>query len=912
MVLKRQEIHFPPKHEALREDVHALGDLVGGMLREQGGPALLATVEEDRVMAIRRREDEAGAADALRVRVRGRVPAQARDLVRAFSAWFQAVNLAEKVHRIRRRREYFVRDSGRPQPGGVEDGLSALKAAGWDLKGVLALLQELHIEPVFSAHPTESTRRTMLRKQQRVAKLLLDRLDPSLTPAESRAVWNRIRTEITTAWQTEDHPREKLTVADEREHVLFYLGEVLYRVVPDFYEELGEALEKLYGADPTSLVLPRLLSFGSWVGGDMDGNPDVHGKTIRETLGRQQRVLLSAYLEECQALAEELSQSASRTAVTAALSKRIELYTALIPGSRAATPARHDRMPYRVFLAQLATRLRNAIEGRPNGYERVVDFHSDVRLIAESLRANKGHNAGLHSVRRLLYRIQTFGFHLATLDVRQQARVHHQVIGQGLGDAAWLTRSPEERHQLLADALERDQGPRAELDPLGRRVRGVFEALVQGRHRYGPDAIGCYIVSGAESTDDVLAVLLLARWAEAWDKHTGEAAVDVAPQFESAETLGQSGEIMRRLLADPVYRRHLEARGQSQWVVVGYAESSKEAGICASRFAVWQAQEQLGTVMREAGVDRPVIIHARSGSAALGGGRIDGVVRAAPASGAGGVLRLTEQGEVVNQGYGLWPIAMRTLERGFNAHALAAAAARRDAVVREDPDHLTVVQTLAAASSAAYRGLVYGETAFYDWFREVTPIDVIERMQIGSRAAYREDAATLASLRPVPWVFAWTQSRHLMPGWYGAGSGLSTAIDVHGLKVLQDAYSKLFFLRNLVDDVEAMLARADLAIAQSYNELCDPKLAGFFEALRTEHETAVRNVLKVKGYATLLDGDTTLQRAIQLRNPYVDPMNLMQVDLLRRWRATGRKDRDLFEALLASISGIAQGLQSAG
>ncbi|MGH8285930.1 MAG: phosphoenolpyruvate carboxylase, partial [Steroidobacteraceae bacterium] len=489
--MHRDQIHFPPRHEALREDVHALGALVGEILQEQVGPELTALVEEDRVAAIRRREHDAGA-EELAVRVRGRPPAVARDLVRAFSMWFQAVNLAEKVHRVRRRRAYFVEASDRPQPGGVEDALTALKTGGASLEDVLDLIGSLRIEPVFTAHPTESTRRTMLRKQQRVAQLLLGRLDPTLAPNERRSLWGRVRAEMTTAWQTEEHPREKLTVADEREHVLFYLIEVLYRVVPAFYDEIAQALEKLYGVQAETLVLPAVLSFGSWVGGDMDGNPDVHAKTIRETLARQQQVLVNAYFAEGQQLAQRLSQSASRTSVSPALSKRIDQYDVLLPGARAATPARHDRMPYRVFLAQIGERLRCTYDGRANAYEGPQEFRADVQLIAASLRANRGWNAGLYFVNRLVRRIDAFGFHLAALDVRQHALVHHEVLARGLDDPSWTSRSPAERRALLLDALGRDAGPRRELDALGKRTLSVFEAIVQARHRYGRDAVGYY------------------------------------------------------------------------------------------------------------------------------------------------------------------------------------------------------------------------------------------------------------------------------------------------------------------------------------------------------------------------------------------------------------------------------------
>ncbi len=908
--MNRHDIEFPARHAALRDDVHVLGGLVGEILREQGGDALLDLVERDRVLAIQHRAGDEAAGQELEVRVRGRPPAMARDLVRAFSAWFQAVNLAEKVHRIRRRKEYFLADSARPQPGGVEDALAALKAEGASFEDVLALLAKLRIEPVFTAHPTESTRRTILRKQQRVAEMLLDRLDPTLTPQEMRSLLGRVRTEMTTAWQTEDHPRDRLTVADEREHVMFYIAEVLYRVLPAFYDEISLALEKLYGVSAETIELPLLIRFGSWVGGDMDGNPDVNAKTIRETLARQHQVIVNAYFEECQHLAQILSQSASRIGVSPALAKHMERYMALVPGAQAATPARHDRMPYRVFLGQIGERLRATYDGHANAYENPRQLLDDLGLIAGSLAANKGRHAGLYLVRRLIRRVETFGFHFATLDVRQHAGVHHRVLAQGLDDPQWLARPGAERHDLLVAAIERDLGPRRELDALGKRAVAVFEAMMQARHRYGRDAIGYYIVSASRAADDVLAPLLIARWAETYDKVTGEVALDLAPLFESLDTLAGCGDVMRQLLADPLYFRHLEARGRRQCVMVGYSDTNKEGGLCASRIAAYRAEQVLAATLTGA-EERHVIFHGRGGSVARGGGRIDALVRAAPPESLNGVLRLTEQGEVINQNYGLRPIALRTLERAFNALALGTAATLRGAPARVAPGHMAAAQRLADTSRAAYRSLVHDDPGFFAYFCAATPIDAIERMQIGSRPAWRDDVQSLEALRPVPWVFAWTQSRCMLPGWFGAGAGLAALIDEAGASLVRDACAQWFFFSNLIDDVETMLARTDLGIARRYDGLAGGTQA-YFGRIEAEYCRARDAVLAIKGYGELLDGDPTLQRSIRLRNPYVDPMNLMQVDLLARWRASKRQDRDLYEALLASISGIAQGLQSTG
>jgi phosphoenolpyruvate carboxylase len=909
--MNRSEILFPPQHAALREDVHALGALVGEILCEQGGADLLALVEQDRVWAIRRRDGDPQAGVQLAGHLQGRPPAAARDLVRAFTAWFQVVNIAEKVHRIRRRRQYFLKESTRPQPGGVEDALLTLKARGASLDEVLALIGSLRIEPVFMAHPTESTRQTVLRKQQRVTQLLLDRLDPTLAPNEMRSIAGRLRTELTAAWQTEDHPREKLTVADEREHVLFYLVQILYRVVPAFYDEISQALEKLYGVPAETLELPTILRFGSWVGGDMDGNPDVNAKSVRETLARQQQVILNAYFAECQSLVQQLSQSASRISVSPQLTARIDDYMTLLPSARISVSSRHDRMPYRVFLAQIGERLRHTYDGRANGYAEPRQFRADVQLIADSLLANKGAHAGLFFVRRLLRRIDTFGFHVATLDVRQHSSLHHQMLARGLDDPHWSARPRSERSALLAAALEGDFGMRAELDALGKRSLSVFDAVMQGRHRYGPQAVGYFILGGAAGADDVLAALLLARWAEAYDKRTGEVALDFAPMFESMESLEHCAQTMRELLNDAPYRRHLEARGRRQCVVLGYSDSNKEAGLCASRFAIYGAQRALAQLLA-AEHESHIIFHGRGGSIARGGGRIDAIVRSTPPEAVNGVLRLTEQGEGVQQSYGLRPIAMRTMERAFNALSLCTAAARAGSLARDDAAQLAAVAVVAEESRSAYRRLVHGERSFYEYFRHVTPIDVIERMQIAARPVMRADLEGLDALRPMPWVFAWTQARHMLPGWYGAGAGLRAAINRVGLATLRAAYADWFFLRALVDDIEAMLARADLEIAHAYNVLAPVPLHRFFADIRSEYTAARDAVLEIKDCKALLDSDPTLQRALQLRNPYVDPMNLMQVDLLQRWRADARADRDLFEALLASIGGIAQGLQSTG
>ncbi|HKX99042.1 MAG TPA: phosphoenolpyruvate carboxylase [Steroidobacteraceae bacterium] len=906
-MIRRQDLQFPEKDNALREDVHALGGLVGEVLRDQGGERLFSLVEGDRVAAIGRRDGGPAIPVELVARTAGRDAAEARDLIRAFSTWFEVVNLAERVHRVRRRREYLLH-SDRPQPGGIGDCMYRLKREGYDAQKVLELLSGVTIYPVFTAHPTESMRRTILRKHQQIADLMIERLDPTLTPFERRAVWERIRMEVTSNWQTEAHPRERLTVADEREHALFYLAEVIYRVVPALYEEIALWMQTVFGLPPEIGRMPLILRFGSWVGGDMDGNSDVHAKAIRETLHRQHQRVISLYYQECHALAEKLSQSAGRVGTSPELEARIAEYDILVPKAREGASTRHDRMPYRIFLAQVAERLRTTYEGRPNHYESSDHFVRDIQLVASSLRDNRGRHAGLFPVERLMCRALTFGFHLATLDVRQHASVHREVVAQGLGRADWNSVAPQDRASTLCDSIARDRGPAAGFDAVGRRTLAVFEAMLQSRNRFGERAIGDYIVSGTESADDVLSVLLLARWANITDRSIGEVPLDVVPLVETVGALEGAGPLLRSLLAEPAYRRHLAARGRRQTVLLGYSESNQAIGIAASRHAIYQAQVELMAAAAEASVDL-ALFYGRGGPSSRGGGPIERLVENAPDGATRGRLRATEQGEGISNSYGLRRIALRSFEKAVNAVAMDRVEAPR--APSRERELQALMDSIARASRARYRALVHETPGFLRFFRAATPIDVIERMQIGGRVASREGEG-VGVVRPVPWVYAWMQSRHVLPGWFGIGSGLEAAAREHGAAAIERALADWTFLENLLADVELDLVRADLEIAAHYEGLAGGETAAVADEIRREHALARQWVTAVQGEANLLDSRPALQRAVLLRAPYGDPMHLMQVDLLRRWRAGGRRDAALYDALLASVSGIALALQATG
>ena len=898
---------FEDKEQAMRDDVRTLGAMVGELILEQSGEALFEFVEEARVRAIRRREGNEKPGEELSTLVAGLDPEWAHQVIRSFSTYFQMVNTAEKVHRIRRRRDY-LRDVNHYQPGGLEDIFIKLKAAGVDAAQLQQLIDSLLIQPVFTAHPTEPTRRTMLRKEQRIVKFLIDLLNPTMTPGETEAALQNIRLLATTGWQTDEHPSQKMTVADELEHVLFFVTDVLYRAMPPFYEDMESALERIYGEDGKKIKVPNLLRFGSWVGGDMDGNPNVNAKTIRATLARQRSLVLDLYYNECAGLSEKLSQTTDRTGFSDAMLARIEEYRGVFPNAYHAVPARHREMPYRVFLRLVRQRLQSTYDDDIYPYENVQQLLDDIGLIADSLRENNGEHAGLFAVRRLLRRIHTFGFHLVTLDVRQDAELHRRVVGECLGEDDWMDMPAAERTERLIEAISTREGAPMDLSTQARKTIAVFQAIAFCRRKYGPEAIGPFIISMTQGVDDVLSVMLLAQWGELHNKK-GQVPLDIMPLLETVDDLKNGPAILEELLSVDLYRKHIKRRNNRQMVMIGYSDSNKDSGLASARWALQNAQEVIAETAATHKIDL-TIFHGRGGTISRGGGKTHVAVLSAPAGTVNGRLRITEQGEIINEKYGLRGIALRTLEQMTGSVALATALPRHRGA--DSPEWHGIMDTIAAESRRAYRNLVYETEGFFEYFRNATPIDLIERMRIGSRPSSRRRQQGVEDLRAIPWVFAWTQSRVILPGWFGVGSGMKKAIDEFGEEKVSEMCNEWYFQRCLSADMEMVLAKADLGIAELYSELAGDLHEQFFPIIQDEFKLTSDLILDYSDHDTLLEGDGTLQRAIMLRNPYVDPMSLMQVDLLSRWRASDRQDEDVFDALLASINGIAQGLQNTG
>jgi phosphoenolpyruvate carboxylase len=903
----RANIFFAEKDQALREDVHRLGELVGDLVREQGGEALFDLVEAARRASIARREDDTNADAELKTLLGALAPSTASDFIRAFSTYFQMVNMAEKVHRIRRRRAY-LRDSSTPQSFGFLDIFQRLKADGVDAETIERVITQTCVEPVFTAHPTEVTRRTLLRKQQNIARHLVEMLDPYLTPQELAATLGQIRLEMTTGWQTAEYASEA-RLRDEAEHVLFFLTDVLYRVIPPFYEGLDGALMSVFPEKAGRIRLPVVVKFGSWVGGDMDGNPNVTAKSVRETLARQRSLILNLYYRDCQEVAGQLSQSESRVGVADELEQRAALYAGHFPEAAHAVPARHRQMPYRVFLRLVGARLQATYDDAAFPYESPEEFIADIDLIADSLRANKGRNAGLFAVQRLLRRAHTFGFHIATLDIRQHALVHRRVVGEGLQQPRWLELSSEQRTLRLEEALERRESPVGSLSSEARRTLAVFQTIAHCRRKYGREAIGPYIVSMAHGPDDVLSVLLLARWGHLGPKGS-IVPLDIVPLFETEEDLRNAAHIMERLLADARYRSHLRSRDDHQMIMVGYSDSNKDGGLTSSRWNLHKAQRALVETMDRLGV-RLTLFHGRGGTISRGGGRLHESVLAAPRGAVVGRLRMTEQGEKINAKYGLRGIAMRSLEQTMSSVILVTA---KPSLLEsaDEPRWLTIMEQIAERSREAYARLVHDSRDFVEYFRAATPIDVIERIGVSSRPPSRDDQEGLETLRAVPWLFAWTQTRCLLPGWFGVASGLQYGFERFGEDALNEMFGNWHFLRVLISDISTVLAKADLDIAEQYSRLAGPLHHEFFPQIRAEYDACVELVLKLSGQSELLEESRTLRRSIRLRNPYVDPMSFLQVDLLERWRKAGRPDDAMLQALMASVNGIAHGMQNTG
>ncbi len=793
----------------LRRDVRLLGAVLGTVLVEQEGPRLLEVVEQIRQAA--RRARSAGSVT--------QIEADLRDdeqglVLRAFGLYFQLANLAEQHHRLRRRREDAR--GGRVTRESLDEAFGSLAGAG------LERAADSEIRLVLTAHPTEATRRTILLAQIRIAEELALLDDPRLSAAEVTEVEERLAEEITLLWQTDEVRHDRLRVTDEIRHGLWYFEHSLMDAATALY---GEWRERVPGSPPP-------LRFGSWIGGDLDGNPSAGPASIAEALDRARSLALERYRAEVRALAVAVASARSLVQVSDELAASLARDENELPEYAAEIGARNELEPYRRKLSFMWWRLGN------DGYAGPEELLADLRLIHDSLVRNKGRRVADGRLARLERMVEIFGFHLARLDVRVHAR-----------------------------DLDRD------------RAREAAAAANAAALRHGPEAIASFIVSGTSSAEDVRRARSLTRLA-------------VVPLFETVDDLVAAPAIVDELLAE---------RPEPIEVMVGYSDSGKDSGYVAAQWAIYRAQEELAAVARRHGVEL-TIFHGRGGSAGRGGGPTHAAIASQPAGAPPGRLKLTEQGETVSFKYSLEGLAHRNLEAAL-AGTLLATFPERLPAPPTDADRVLLEQ-LATTSRRAYRSFVWESDAFAPFFRAFTPVDELALLEIASRPARRPgDADYLASLRAIPWVFAWTQNRVLLPAWFGAGAAFASV----GSDALADLYERLPFFRALIDNLEMTLAKSSLPIARGYLPLVSD--AAPFAAIEAEHERAVAGVLGAIGEERLLERQPALERSIELRNPYVDPMNALQVELLRRHRAGDETAR---LPLMRSIAGIAAALRNTG
>ncbi len=902
--------------DALRRDISALGHVLGDTLVEQEGKALLELEEEIRSLAkARRKRDRRGPSASGMREIIGKLDAPAAERVaRAFTHYFQLVNLAEQHHRARRRRDYAREE--RPQPGSLAFELRRLadKSSRAELD---ALLARASIELVFTAHPSEAQRRTVLDKLRRIAQVLTRRDRSELVPEERAGCEEVLREEVTTLWQTDEIRIERPRVSDEVKNALFYLEEVLFPLIPRFFAAFEREAKAAFGEGRP--IPSSVLRFGSWVGADMDGNPNVTPEVALDTAYAQAGRVLGRYLDALDALGQALSQSTRRVKASEALMASLERDAATMPAFAAQLEASTKDEPYRKKLrfarARLEATRQAVLDGRhqaavkltlpEHAYADPSALLADLELMATSLLENRGARAGLRLVRGLERQLETFGFHLAKLDVRVPAQWVRDAARQSL----WIAPEAPLEASVLERALTAEQTP-PRADAPGMRA---MEAVARIRAVTAGGGAESFILSMAHGHEDMLATLVLARIAGLYRPEDGVADVSVVPLFETLDDLERCPAEVERAAQQPAYRRYLDLRGGAQEIMIGYSDSNKDAGILTSSFALYRAQQHLVDVAKRHGL-RLKIFHGRGGSIGRGGGPSQRAIESLPHRSIDGRFKLTEQGEVLGLKYLLAELAERNLE-------LTASGVLRASLDR-GVDHGAFEEAFAGAAQTsleAYRELVH-DPDFVEYYEQSTPLAEIALLNIGSRPARRSDKKkrTLEDLRAIPWVFAWTQSRQMVPGWFGAGRALCRLIDERGLPFVRRMQAEWPFFASTLDAVAVSLATADMDIARRYASLVEDKKVAWrlFAKISLDHGRAERAVMLILDRPTVLAPGSTLARSIELRNPYVDPLSFIQLDLLRRKRALLAEGREvpheLDRALLLTINGIAAGLRNTG
>jgi phosphoenolpyruvate carboxylase len=946
--LRLEELLAPAgelKTAPLRRDVRSLGMLLGIVLREQAEPGIYEAVETLRQAAIARREAAAETAASALARL-GRLssdPLHAYQLARAFSFYFELINLAETNHRKRRRLSQQLTgdtiDAGGERPvqrGSLRGTLRALRQTGADLPQALALLDRVCITPVFTAHPTEVARRSVMFKRRRISDLLeqLERIP--LPASELDALETALTAEITALWQTDDVRSARPTVRDEIRMALDYYESSLFDTLPVLYAEVRAALAAEFGESGARSIaeLPLLVTFGSWIGGDRDGNPFVTAETTAEALTMARDVLYRHYLRRLQNVYDQLGSSTQQAPVSAGLTRRLDDYLALLRSGGPGSPElllleRFPKESIRLLVTCMIARLGGTTQSsaipvnRANRaakplppYFRAAELEDDLTVLRESLMQHRGQRLAALLIDPLLVEVRTYGLHLQALDIRQHARVHAAALRE-------LSRlaPPNDAGGLDLGAAPSDSTA---------SVLDTFRQIARLKQAFPPESLPRYVISGATSAEDILNVVRLARLGGVrveGDAGQGDPGLQPVPLFESIEDLRNAPAICRALWTSAAYAPLLETWGRTQEVMLGYSDSNKDGGMLTSTWEIFKAHRALHTVARETGVQLR-LFHGRGGTVGRGGGPTHRSIYAQPLESFSGALRLTEQGEVLNWKYSDVVLAERNLELMIAASLDALArpllqeqpgSVHLTGVLR--PDWEAILDTLSATSYAFYRRHIVDDPETFTYFEQATPVAELEHARIGSRPAKRADASaqkkrSMEDLRAIPWVFGWMQSRHLVPAWFGVGHALARFAEEQedGLSQLQAIFRSFPLAIDIVRNVEMALAKADFGIAKLYASLVEDEglRARVFNRLEAEFALTQKMVLAVTGQRTLLQANAVLEQSIRLRNPYVDPLSLLQVELIRRKRAAGGANGEFDRAITATINGISAGLRNTG
>ncbi len=913
----------------LHEDVRWLAAALGRVIHRLEGEAAFEIVERLRAASRSRRRGEPGAPslDDLLREVDELSVAECAVAGRAFTLFFLLINTAEQTHRVRRRRAYLGRGIVDPQPASARWTMQQLRQMGRTGEEVERAMMNLDVRPVLTAHPTESTRSTLLRLQARVADNLLSRETAPLD--EVRLIEQELEGEVELLWLTAEVRQDRPSVLDEVSTALWYLETRLLQAESHVHSTLALAFEEEFGrpADAFRLAVP--LRWGTWVGGDRDGNPYVTPEITLATARRASYAILGRYLEALEDLVRRLSLSAAIAPPTDALAKSIERDRRTLPDVWSKNRFRNADEPLRMKLSFMSSRIaatRDLVAARdagnageePAAYAEVAELEADLVLVRDYLSAAGAVQACRTVLDPLLASVRAHGFHGFMMDVRDHADVHAAAV-EDLMSSAGVGEADGDR--LRAVLLGGRPLRKVELDVSEdtRRVLETFRAVRTVQLEAGESAACTYIASMTRSPEDLLRVLVLAREAGLVDL-SGDpprSSIDVVPLFETLDDLEQAPFVMGALLDDPVYLRQLRARKRRQEVMIGYSDSSKDAGIFASSWALYRAQESLSELFREAGV-KLRLFHGRGGSVGRGGGSpVYRALAALPPGTTGGRIKITEQGEIISQQFGLLPIAERSLEVTASGVLLQGFADWRKNVKPEEvAEFREVMDRLAERSREIYQDLVYRNQALFQLFRVATPVDELANARFGSRPAYRPGAKEgIEGIRAIPWGFGWTQIRLMLTGWLGVGKSLGEeAATPDGLARLKRMAKGWPFFDDLLGKIDMVCAKTDIEIARAYvNNLGGDQ--ALFASLVTEFESAVSALLRIRGHDALLDDNPVLQDAIALRNPYVDPLSLLQISLLRRKRRSGgaeRQKEQIEDALATTLSGIAQGLRNTG